>query len=1008
MKKNIKLSFVIVFIQITLLLIEPFAVYAGLFGSGNVSGQVRSGINDFLEEDLNINVEDALKPITETINSTDRKGKIPEVSIRFSTTNPKPGEIVTASADVKNISNVKDAYYMWYLTSPKRMEDEALAYVFGLEPGGHVGDAPTHHILAVQAQAALYFDPLMLDQKMNGGNEDNSYIDDYERVTTDDDDGYKVPLGGANASNAGGEDYCYIYDPEDGTQYELMLSDGEDAETGDGCDDYDTDTIDYVARCMIGDKANSCPTKIVSVEGIFSSETTEEDEETNTSTSVDIGGGGGARSRNLARCLDYGVKPKCSDEKLSCPSADGSTVTEYKLDDPSVKTPEPYCIPKDRTTGQLWVDPYTSGCPEAVYSFCFSGEPWPDAVTYEAACGATYGEERPNYYGAGGCHDHLAKGTFQEPGECTSGELENDDDNACPAGVSHQEGGIRPFPGGSGDGDFPVMQELLYHLNPLTSRTTPLALNDEALTMGVGMIDFTWKYEEGDKLGVVVEGMGAESTKHEDATYQIVYAMMQPGCKDVIEPIGSYNETIKEKSINILTASANIGKCISGEESGTPLYMSPGTSEYDALNVSVSTGASQSGASVASGIDYPMHITATAGQSQGGAISPSQKLYYEWSVTCGDTDITEDLGISTTQGMNMPTLDFKANFPETCFSGGKQAEIKVTTKVNEPRSGGGSNFGQTTTTFTAFNAEDNPLEVYKTQTSGTQFTATGENICDEGIDRTICRVMNNEIIALTAPNIEDGMVSWQVNGQSYKCDSKISADCVNGEKAATNTIIVPMTGNDGDTITITANTNTVDKETNQAAQLMRTFRITEPEVTIEPVSGAQKKVLGSYRWFHNTTISDESSKVFTTQEGQTVELIANLYPGFLNQQDDAATYEWTLNGEVYSTDKSIQFVPDGQTTVGVVAKRAQSLDDRLILEETLGITQKESIPTTFSASVQINIEEESLAQNKGVTGFFASVSQNTPFYLLFVLKMALIMSIMLFVPSLILSVGKNH
>ncbi|EKD67432.1 MAG: hypothetical protein ACD_48C00411G0002, partial [uncultured bacterium] len=439
------------------------------------------------------------------------------------------------------------------------------------------------------------------------------------------------------------------------------------------------------------------------------------------------------------------------------------------------------------------------------------------------------------------------------------------------------------------------------------------------------------------------------------------------------------------------------------------LFISPGTSEYDALNVSISTGASTSGAAIASGIDQPIHITATAGQVQGGSISSAQKLYYEWSVTCNDQDITEDLDVSTTEGMNIPALDFTANFPETCFEdGAEQAEITVTAKINEPRAGGGSNFGQTTNTFTVYNAKDNPLKTYKTQVSGTQFTTTSEEICTDGLDYTICRVMNNEVIAIKAPeNAENGMVSWQVNGQNYACDATISAECVDG-KTTTGTIIVPMTGRSGDMITVAAHVNTVDKETNQSAQLMRTYRITDPEVTIEPVSGASWKVLGTYRWFHGQEFSDESSKVLIAQEGQTVTLVANLYPGFLNEQEDAATYAWTINGKEYSTDKTVQFVPEGTTTVNVVATREINMDDRWAQNQALNIEFEDTAPTTFSASVHITIDETSLTKNKGITGFFASVSHNTPFYLLFVLKMALIMSIMLFVPSLVLNVGGRN
>ncbi|MFA5986699.1 MAG: hypothetical protein WC819_05125, partial [Parcubacteria group bacterium] len=197
-------------------------------------------------------------------------------------------------------------------------------------------------------------------------------------------------------------------------------------------------------------------------------------------------------------------------------------------------------------------------------------------------------------------------------------------------------------------------------------------------------------------------------------------------------------------------------------------------------------------------------------------------------------------------------------------------------------------------------------------------------------------------------------------------------------------------------------------DTNQSMQVTRVFRITDPDVTIEPVSGASRKVLGTYRNLKKEEFTDESDKTFIAQEGQTVTLEANLYPGFLNNQEDTTTYQWTLDGENYSTDKTISFVPDGTTSVGLRVVRSIAKKDRKALRGAFGISQEESIPTTFSSSVQIVIDQDSIVQNKGITGFFASISYNTPFYLLFILKMALIMSIMLFVPSLVLGAGKTR
>ena len=267
--------------------------------------------------------------------------------------------------------------------------------------------------------------------------------------------------------------------------------------------------------------------------------------------------------------------------------------------------------------------------------------------------------------------------------------------------------------------------------------------------------------------------------------------------------------------------------------------------------------------------------------------------------------------------------------------------------------------------------------------------------------------MNNEVIALTIPdtNIEDGMISWEVNGKPYTCDTKVSKDC--DDTKNTKTIIFPMTGRDGDTIAIAAHMSAIDQGTNQTRQIMRVFRITDPEVTIRPLSGAVPKVLGTYHGFNDQQFLDESTTSLNATD-TTVTLSAELYPSFLNDQE-GTTYEWTVNG--YPIDsanqKQIDISPDGLTTVGVRVTQKKEKADRRALRDAFGIQQADSMPTAFTHEVEINTETlETLAQGNN-TGFFATVAHNTPEYLLFILKITLLMSIMLFIPSVVLGVGRE-
>ena len=1020
-KKRTHLFFII--LQIIIFTVEPLVVQAGLFGGTNASGKTRNAINGFLEDDLNINVQDSLRPITEGINTVDRKEKMPEVSIRFSTPNPKEGEKITASADVSGLANIGDAYYIWYLRNPNRMNDETRAMV-GIQGNGETN---MHHILAVRAQAELYFDPETLDQATNGGDQDGNFYEEYDRYDgSEDDDGFKAPMGGGNQRD-GASNYCYVYDVATGEQFEMA----EPGDTSSGC------PSGYVARCLIGDRSSQCATLVTEFHGEVNAESGAEADAddgtsgTDASTGINFAGQHGSRFRNLSRCLDTSSEPSCIDGQLSCMTADGdwgkNYVYEGSTDAFRTQVPTPYCVPKDQTTGQLWVDPNTSGCPQAVYSFCFDGEIWPeDQEGYEMLCGREFGEDRPNYYGAG-CHDYMDGGYIAQPGSC---DVETTGDNTC-------DDDVRMLPPLAGDGNFGIFEEKLYHLNPLTDKTTPHALNDEALVVGLGVKDFTWKYQEGDEIGVIVEGIGNEATKHENATYQTVFALMKPACKDVLQDDGSYIEEIKSKQIEV-----RVGE-LKDEESGAEglngciqlndLYIKPGTSEYDALDVTVSSGGSSGGsntqAAIPSGLGIEKTITATAGQTQGGSISQPSDLYYEWDVQCQGESIKNDEDFkdnitSKTKGTNLKNLTLITDFPNgkdedgnengstNCFDENGQGEITITAKINEPRSGGGSNFGQSTTTLSVYDIEDNPLKVYKTEiVDETKYQATSAMLCDEGIDKTVCRVMDNEVIAIKAEeftsgtDVEDGMISWLVDGREYTCDESISSDCSN--ESNTDTIIIPFTGSDGDFVSVTANMSNISNEKNQKQQVTRVFRITEPSVMITPQGNTvNRKVLGVYTDLDDDTYEDESETDFEIEEGETAVFSAMLYPEFLNTNTDGITYEWYIDGELYDTEKTIYYVPDSDTSISV--KVSLNLDeyDRWVQNQVFGVARSDTAAETFNQTIQLNVKENTTVA-KGVGGFFATAQHNAPEYILFLLKITFAICIMLFVPSLVLGMGRR-
>ena len=91
----------------------------------------------------------------------------------------------------------------------------------------------------------------------------------------------------------------------------------------------------------------------------------------------------------------------------------------------------------------------------------------------------------------------------------------------------------------------------------------------------------------------------------------------------------------------------------------------------------------------------------------------------------------------------------------------------------------------------------------------------------------------------------------------------------------------------------------------------------------------------------------------------------------------------------------------------VEVTQALKNEDRKALKEVFNAGMKDTQAQSYKKTVQIEFDKEELIAQSGVAGFFATASHNAPEYLIFILKMTMLMGIMLLIPSLVLSVGKS-
>lgn len=102
-----------------------------------------------------------------------------------------------------------------------------------------------------------------------------------------------------------------------------------------------------------------------------------------------------------------------------------------------------------------------------------------------------------------------------------------------------------------GDGTFGLNEEKFWRTDPNDPDTADTGNGDEANVAGLGMNTFSWTYEEGDRVGVVIEGISTEPTQKKDSSFKIMWALAKNKCDlgDVDE--GEYPKTSTTKSTSL-------------------------------------------------------------------------------------------------------------------------------------------------------------------------------------------------------------------------------------------------------------------------------------------------------------------------------------------------------------------------------------------------------------------------------------------------------------------------
>ncbi|MCA9364933.1 MAG: hypothetical protein KC736_03510 [Candidatus Moranbacteria bacterium] len=930
-----------------------------------------------LEERYHINTE-SVQDRSEDFNVSHRKEVAPEVQLILTPTDPKVGEDLTVTALPFQFTNTDSLYYTWFLQRAgcEADDDGNLSTdqeKCDLNDDGDI-DVEDWKIEATREIFDRAFDYRRLDIDGDGDYD----FDQLEiQIDEDDNDGVRAQYGGQHNRNTTA--YCYIRDFSDGENYELAQASSEDF----GCSGGAT------PRC-VDEEYLVCPATIDA-----------------TATASATGGTGGSGGGDGS-----GGSGGTGGDADSETSVSGETFKEYRL-----------CV--DTKTSPVCKSTSTSGGSTTGKASCATGVPY--CISKSTDIPSSNNVQCDSISGNTTCSSLGTPIT-----SCKVSESRNAT-NLC-THLFAQAGSKYGF--GTGDNNFALSEEEFWRSNPLDKDSVDEGNKDEATVMGLNVKDFTWSYQPGDMIGVAVEGLALMSTKHDDASFMVMWALPKKECD--VTGKNYYIKNIKGYNVKILTADMGasdsgdmreeLNKCledniIDPREWGHPNKISLDLTYTPTDPLNDSTG---------DGLGDVVTVTAApenASRSQG-------TLYYEWEVQRSNdftanperwlSDAMGRLGnnlLTPIAGNGQSKFSFKLNIVDDSndpiFDEDGITYFRVRATASETYDRQLTREGIGSVVIKVVSSDRKITAHVVDATDGGQLT-TGAVICDDTLrSKSLCFVARNEVIGLSLDyDLEEEDLRnfrWSVNGQEFLCDAQMSTQCDNERQGNVN--FLPVTGKPGETYTVSVSATDVSQEltdTNEGriVELSRTFMVVDPSMSIFSNDDSQvwPKYLGDYKDLDGNLYSDDSKDVFQTFLRNDASFRIEFLPSFIGSSMD---YAWFVDGArvAENVDTIDLSVDKGVGDVYHVSLRGTYLQNdrvRKALRAHWGVSQFDSTEINISSDVLVEVvgeAETAFLDNPGT--YMANLLSYTPRYFLFLLRMVLAGGTLLFVAFVMMSFSYN-
>ncbi len=886
---------------------------AGLFGGGGISIPSPSQVAGELENRYHMNLG-SIQDQSESFNVGSQKKTVPEVSLSFVPSDPKPGQKITANALPSFFSNEVGAlYFSWYLKRKDCDADNSPSADIRTKCDNDGNGRITVNDWKIEAQRTLVtqgFD----NTETSYGSADNT-----------DDDGYKARFGGDNKVGTG-NNYCAIHDPSSGTIYELVQ----------GISNMSGVCSSGLRPACIGTSTGALVTP-----GTFSG-----------GFSGDISGSSFTPAAGGSNYYFVGY-PQCSGGVVSCGSG-------------SLR-----CLADPKNGSDFGSSPIGGTCTGT------EGIPSSDCT-------------------------HL----FPKAPSLTAG-----------------------------DADFGVDEERFWHTDPKDPSTAQNGNKDEANIVGLGQSSFTWNYDSGDKVGVVVEGTSMVMTKHDDSSSYIMWGFSKNNCPmSIATGTGSYPQTIRGYSVSIPAATADLNDCLERNlvdptDGGQPGRMEVVVSVDPESPVNDESG-DLSGDTVTAFATVSNSTVGSSGQVFNWTVSIANNIQFDNSGSGRRAkNVTRDLKgeglLGLMQGNGLSQISLPLNMPRVWKNGLRLSDyvdtngvgyMRFSVSVSENFSSDVSRKGRGDV-IVKFQTIRDRIGAYIVNATGDPLRLSldsgvrSNEICGETAShRTVCSVMNNEIIGLWLGSAGFTDYAWTVNGKPLVCTYNLSYQCAND--VATKVNFLPVFGETGDIFTV--GVTAVDVVSGKKATLSRIFRIVDPSVAIvsADVKKTWPKFLGQYKDVSGHFYNDLSLNIFQGFSEDRLRLKAVFIPSFLR---NGVVGEWQIDGETVTEnadgeiDLPIIKVPGEIYNVSYGASVIQSSAIRRALQKFWNISGFDSGETVFSKSIQVEVMgsgdgTESVGSLPG-SKKFAALASYIPASVLFTVKaffsMALILLLSGFMMALV-------